>query len=71
MVALHPPGARSVCYVNPASAGEAILEHASKAALYAIWFPLLFVLGGGMMAWRAVRKKDSRIQISDFGNQDS
>jgi hypothetical protein len=36
--------------VNPALPAEAVLEHASRAALYSIWFPLLFVVGGlGML----------------------
>ena len=50
----HPGGRTTVCFVNPAQPAEAILQHATKAALYSIWFPLLFVLGGGMMAWRAL-----------------
>ena len=50
----YPAGRRTTCFVNPAQPAEAILEHATKAALYSIWFPLLFVVGGGMMAWRAL-----------------
>lgn len=50
----YPAGRKTVCFVNPARPQEAILEHATKAALYAIWFPLLFVIGGGVMAWRAL-----------------
>jgi hypothetical protein len=55
IVAAYPAGTRRTCFVNPSRPAEAILEHASKAALYALWFPLLFVIGGGMMAWRALR----------------
>lgn len=50
----YPGGKTTSCYVNPAQPAEAILQHATKAALYTIWFPLLFVFGGGMMAWRAM-----------------
>ncbi len=47
----YPPGSEKTCFVNPASPDEAVLEHASRAALYSIWFPLLFVLGGmGMLS---------------------
>lgn len=54
IVAAFPPGSTRTCFVNPARPEEAILEHASKAALYALWFPLLFVVGGGVMTWRAL-----------------
>lgn len=54
LAADYPEGARTACFVNPAKPDEAILRHATKAGLYAIWFPLLFVAGGGVMAWRAV-----------------
>lgn len=54
IVAAFPPGSARTCFVNPARPEEAILEHASTAALYALWFPLLFMVGGGMMAWRAI-----------------
>lgn len=50
-----PAGRKTVCFVNPAQPDEAILRHATKAALYTIWFPLLFVVGGGVMAVRALR----------------
>ncbi len=46
----YPPGSAQTCFVNPAAPEEAVLEHASRAALYSIWFPLLFVIGGlGML----------------------
>jgi hypothetical protein len=58
-----PQGLSTVCFVNPDSPSEAILTHATKAALYSIWFPLLFVLGGTVMAYRALlpsRNKNTR-----------
>lgn len=47
----YPTGSsRTFCFVNPAAPDEAVLQHGSRAALYSIWFPLLFVLGGcGML----------------------
>jgi hypothetical protein len=46
----YPPGSSQTCFVNPRTPAEAVLEHASRAALYSIWFPLLFVVGGlGML----------------------
>lgn len=50
-----PPGSESTCFVNPASPGMAVLKHDTRAALYSIWFPLLFVAGGMRMAWGALR----------------
>lgn len=51
----YPPGATLTCFVNPASPDEAVLEHASRAALYSIWFPLLFVIGGAGMLRGALK----------------
>lgn len=54
----YPPGADRSCFVNPASPDEAVLEHSSRAALYSIWFPLLFVAGGiGMMSGALRRRR--------------
>ena len=52
-----PTGMETTCWVNPASPQEAVLQHSSRAALYAIWFPMLFVVGGSVMAWRALRER--------------
>lgn len=52
----YPPGSTRTCFVNPASPDEAVLEHASRAALYSIWFPLLFVVGGFGMLRGALRR---------------
>lgn len=51
-----PPGSDQVCYVNPAAPDEAVLQHGSRAALYSIWFPLLFVAGGVGMLRGALRR---------------
>ncbi len=57
IIAAFPAGMQTVCSVNPERPDEAILQHASRAALYSIWFPLLFVAGGLGMAWNALRRR--------------
>ena len=58
LMADYPEGMRTVCYVNPKDPTFAILVHDSKAALYTIWFPGLFVIAGigiaitGIRGWR-------------------
>jgi uncharacterized protein DUF3592 len=52
----YPPGSQQICFVNPAAPDEAVLQHGSRAALYSIWFPLLFVLGGFGMLRGALRR---------------
>ncbi len=51
------PGQTVTCWVDPADPAHAVLKHDTRAALYTIWFPLLFVAGGLRMAWAALRKK--------------
>lgn len=52
----YPPGSRQTCFVDPDTPEMAVLEHASRAALYSIWFPLLFVVGGLGMLRGAFRR---------------
>lgn len=52
----YPAGSSQTCFVNPSAPAEAVLEHASRAALYSIWFPLLFVVGGIGMLRGALRR---------------
>lgn len=47
-------GDESVCHVNPAMPQMAVLKHDTRAALYSIWFPLLFVFGGLRITWGAL-----------------
>ena len=54
-LAQYPAGLQTVCHVNPQSPWEAVLLHGTRAALYSIWFPLLFVAGGFGMIWNALR----------------
>lgn len=53
----YTKGQTTTCYVNPDDPAFAILKQDSRAPLYAIWFPLLFVVGGLRMAWAALRRK--------------
>lgn len=52
----YPPGSTQTCFVNPRSPADAVLEHATRAALYSIWFPLLFIAGGLGMLRGALRR---------------
>ncbi len=50
-----PAGALVTAWVNPANPDFAVLKRDSKAALYSIWFPALFVAGGFGIIWTALR----------------
>lgn len=41
-----PEGLETVCYVDPANPDKAVLKRDTKASLYSIWFPCLFIVGG-------------------------
>lgn len=56
LVTAYPTGSNATCYVNPQHPENALLRQSPRAPLYSIWFPLLFVLGGGGMIWKAWRK---------------
>lgn len=51
----YPAGRETECFVDPRHPDSAVLEHATRAGLYTIWFPLLFVAGGAGMVWSAWR----------------
>ena len=53
----YPEGSSAVCYVDPANPERAVLKKDSKASLYSIWFPGLFVFGGLGMVVAALRGK--------------
>ena len=57
LVDKYPPELRTVCYVDPASPSDAVLEHQAKAAIYTLWWPMLFAVGGAGIAWSAIRIK--------------
>jgi len=45
-----PEGLETVCFVDPDDPAMAVLERDSRGALYSIWFPWIFVVGGLVMA---------------------
>lgn len=57
----YPVGAVVTALVNPEKSTEVILEANSKAALYSIWFPCLFIVGGlGIILAAIFRKPHAR-----------
>ena len=54
----YAEGTETVCYVNPEAPSEAVLKKDSKAALYSIWFPFLFIIGGIGMILSALFRKN-------------
>lgn len=56
-VAAYPVGLQTVCYVNPEDPTQALLKRGSRGALYSIWFPILFVVGGLGITWNALRSR--------------
>ena len=54
------PGQTYPCWVNPQQPDFAVLQHGTRAGLYSIWFPLLFVIGGLRMAWDAWQRLGHR-----------
>lgn len=52
-----PEESDSVCWVNPDEPKSAVLKKDTKAALYSIWFPCLFIIGGAGMVFTAIFRK--------------
>jgi len=50
-----PKGALVTAWVDPVDPEHSVLRRDSKAALYSIWFPALFVVGGFGMICSALR----------------
>jgi hypothetical protein len=46
VLASFPVGGAATCYVNPANLDDVVLIKDRKGALYALWFPALFVVAG-------------------------
>ena len=46
ILAQFPPGTETTAWVNPANPAEAVLIRDKRTAIYSIWFPCLFVIGG-------------------------
>lgn len=55
-----PAGLETACYVDPEDPSMAVLVKDSKGAIYAMWFPALFFVGGLGIAAGAFRRKTVR-----------
>ena len=49
-----PTGALVTAWVDPKAPDSAVLKRDSKASLYSIWFPGIFVAGGLGLVWSAL-----------------
>jgi Protein of unknown function (DUF3592) len=56
-IAALPVGTRTTCFISPTPPHTAVLKPDSLAPGYSIWFPSLFVLGGLVMAFRAIKPR--------------
>lgn len=56
-VAALPMGTTTTCLVSPTPPHSAVLKPDSLAPGYSIWFPSLFVIGGLIMAFRAIKPR--------------
>lgn len=50
LLAQFPPGAETTAWVSPADPADAVLVRDKRTAIYSIWFPALFVIGGAGIA---------------------
>ena len=50
-------GTTTTCHLDPAAPEMAVLKKNSKAALYSIWFPFVFIIGGGGMIVSALFRR--------------
>ena len=56
-IADYPVGTKTVCYLDPDAPETVVIKKDSKAALYTIWFPCLFIVGGGGMILSALFRR--------------
>jgi len=52
-------GAKTICYLDPDAPETVVLKKDSKAALYTIWFPCLFIVGGAGMIVSALFRRSA------------
>jgi hypothetical protein len=69
LVEKYPVGTTAVCWVNPAAPSEAVLEHHTKAAIYTLWWPMIFAVGGGGIVWSSLRRKKKPLPGTGSGSQ--
>jgi hypothetical protein len=56
IVAAHPPGARVLCYVNPADPTDAVLQRGWTGAMWFGLIPIVFALVGGGLLYAMMKK---------------
>ncbi len=56
----YPVGLQTICLVNPENPDEAVLKAETKAPLYTMWFPGIFVVGGLGIVIAGVRGRRSQ-----------
>lgn len=56
IVAAHPPGARVMCFVNPADPTDAVLQREWSGAMWFGLIPIVFALAGGGLLFGMVKK---------------
>ena len=59
LIRKYPTGMQTTCLVNPDDPDDAILKPNTKAPLYTMWFPGIFVLGGIGIVIAGVRGRKS------------
>ena len=65
MLAPFPPGSEATAWVNPNDPDDAVLIRDKRTAIYSIWFPFLFVVGGlGIALSSALRNFKPRTSVS-------
>ncbi len=53
----YTPGTEAVCHLDPDAPELVVLKKDSKAALYTLWFPCLFIVGGAGMILSALFRR--------------
>ncbi|MGI9240814.1 MAG: DUF3592 domain-containing protein [Verrucomicrobiales bacterium] len=51
----YPLGSEGTCWVNPENPAQTVLKHNTRAVLYTVWFPGLFVIAGLGIAIGSIR----------------
>ena len=51
----YPLGSEGTCWVNPQNPQQTVLKHNTRAVLYTVWFPGLFVIAGLGIAIGSIR----------------
>jgi len=58
-IADYAVGTKTICHLDPDAPETVVLKKDSKAALYTIWFPCLFIVGGAGMIVSAIFRKNA------------